>query len=65
MFPQNNPQQYTTSAVNQQNNQLLGNPPIQNAASSGASDPGMFNSTALQATPDVTNMIKALKGGVS
>lgn len=52
----------SVSTANQQNVQLLGTPPIQNA-SMPTIDPGVLNSTAFQANGNVANMIKALKGG--
>lgn len=62
----NGPQQtidnFTTPAMNQQSNNLLGQPPIQ-AAGMPSLDMGALNTTALQSTPEVANMIKALKGG--
>lgn len=53
--------EFTTTAINQQNNQLLGAPPIQQAAMPQF-NPDMLNSSTLQANPNVANMIKALKG---
>lgn len=64
MFPQSNPNQYTTSAMNQQGVQLLGNAPIQAAASMPTAPSGVFNTTAPQSSPGVASMIKALKGGM-
>lgn len=69
MFPQNSPaqngpqtgNQFTTSAINQQNNGLLGAPQMQ----FNASNPIPMNSTAPSSSttnPQVANMIKALKG---
>jgi len=65
MFPQANPtnQQAPTSFMNQQGIQLLGNPQIQAASAAPVVNPGNFNTTALQSTPEVASMIKALKGG--
>ena len=59
MFPQGNPSAYNTSALNQQNVQLLGTPQIQNA-SGGI---GSFNTTAPASSPGIDSMIRALKGG--
>ncbi len=50
----------TTSAILNQNNNMLGTPQIQ-AAAMPTFDPGMLNSTTVN--PDMMNMIKALKGG--
>lgn len=67
MFPQNGPQtgnQFTTSAINQQNNSLLGAPQFQ--PTTNVVD-GLFNNTAPQSSttnPNVAGMVKALKGGV-
>ncbi len=59
--------EFPTSSIIQQNNQLLGNPQIQSAALLPTSDPGSFNTTAPQSSftnPGVANMVKALKGGM-
>ena len=69
MFPQTGGPQtgngFTTSAILQQNNSLLGNPQFQNTGMP-AMDPGNTNTTAPQSSinPGVANMVKALKGGV-
>jgi hypothetical protein len=60
---QNGPQtgnQYTTNAIMNQNNGLLGNPQIQQATNLPN-----FNTTApgSMGNPAVANMIKALQGG--
>ena len=62
MFPQGNPSP-GTSALNQQNIQLLGNAPFQQAASPMMPTSGSFNTTAPQSSNGVASMIKALKGG--
>lgn len=69
MFQTGGPQtgnQFTTSSILQQNTGLLGNPQIQSNAGLSQPDPSQFNSTAPQSTnnPAVTNMVKALKGGM-
>lgn len=51
---------FNTTATNQQNNSLLGAPQFQKPQM--AFDPESLNTTALQSTPEVANMIKALKG---
>lgn len=69
MFPQGNPtqagpqtgNQFTTSAINQQNNGLLGAPQFQSALNNQIPT----NSTAPSSSttnPQVASMIKALKG---
>lgn len=56
---------FTTSAINQQNNSLLGAPPTAQGLQGELSfDPQVLNSTNLQANPNVASMLKALKGGV-
>ena len=54
--------QFTTSAVNQQNTQLLGNPQGNPVQQQPPLDPQALNSTAFQSNPNVTNVVKALKG---
>lgn len=67
MFPDAGGQTgFTTSAMNQQNASLLGNPQIQQAALP-ALNPNIMNTTAPQSStvnPAVAHMVNALKGGV-
>jgi hypothetical protein len=67
MFGQNEPQsidQFNTSAINQQNNGLLGTPQIASSALPKF-DPMILNSTAFQSAgnPAIADMVQALKGG--
>lgn len=76
MFPeaQSGPQTgngFTTSAINQQNNSLLGNPQAQSTGTALPTSPIMNSTDPLSmsvnngggANPQMTNMIKALRGG--
>lgn len=68
MFPDAGGQTgFTTSAMNQQNASLLGNPQIQQAAAMPAINPNVMNTTAPQSSavnPAIAHMVNALKGGV-
>jgi hypothetical protein len=67
MFPDNAGMQgdgFVTSAVNQQNTSLLGNPQVQSVGMP-AFDPSAMNTTAPLSSfsnPNVANMVQALKG---
>lgn len=68
MFPDNGGPQtgngFATSAVNQQNNSLLGNPQIQSTAMPMFAPNNGANTTAplSSSNPNVSNMVQALKG---